>query len=195
MITDVSRLPSLSLADKEYLPTISGVYFLLNKYGEVLYIGQSTNICDRWKSHGWSEDIREGLRIAWLAIPAKDLLLVIETALIAAFRPPYNKDFRGLKDDNGNELTPVIPYGEAVYRGLLKHRGKSPKGSVVVETDKGWLRLRWNHKGKRYSLALGLPDEETNREIAARKARIIQEDIKLSVFDKTLAKYRSGECS
>ncbi|WP_143467731.1 site-specific integrase [Leptolyngbya ohadii] len=73
----------------------------------------------------------------------------------------------------------------------MTEKRRSKKGSVVVESHKGWLRLRWSWSGKRYTLTLGLPDDNTNRAIAQRKAEIIQADIRLDQFDETLAKYRS----
>lgn len=69
--------------------------------------------------------------------------------------------------------------------------GRSSKGTVKVESDKGWLRLRWSWSGKRYVLSLGLSDDPINRSIAQRKAEIIQADIRLEQFDPTLVKYRA----
>lgn len=69
--------------------------------------------------------------------------------------------------------------------------GRSSKGTVKVESDKGWLRLRWSWGGARHVLSMGLQDDPINRSIAQRKAEIIQADIRLEQFDPTLAKYRS----
>lgn len=41
---------------------------------------------------------------------------------------------------------------------------KSSKGTVSVEEFQGRLRLRWRHEGKRYVLAIGLPDSKVNRD-------------------------------
>ena len=68
---------------------------------------------------------------------------------------------------------------------------KTPKGNITVGTDKGWLRLRWRHEGKRYTLTMGLPDTETNRRLAEARADIIRADILASQFDRTLARYRT----
>jgi integrase len=70
--------------------------------------------------------------------------------------------------------------------------GRAVKGTVKVEADKGWLRLRWSWAGRRFVLAIGLPDEGTNRAIAQRKAAIIEADIKAEVFDPTLARYKAA---
>lgn len=68
--------------------------------------------------------------------------------------------------------------------------GRSPKGSVKIEVDRGWLRLRWSFGGRRFALALGLQDEGVNRAIAQRKAAIIEADLRAEQFDPTLEKYK-----
>lgn len=61
---------------------------------------------------------------------------------------------------------------------------------VRVENDKGSLRLRFSHGGKRHSLAVGLPDSQVNRIVAQQKATQIELDIVSGNFDPTLKKYR-----
>jgi integrase len=70
---------------------------------------------------------------------------------------------------------------------------KAPKGTVVVESFKGRLRLRFRVAGDRYCLAVGLPDLPENREIARAKADWVAQDIKIGQFDPTLAKYQTSE--
>ena len=67
---------------------------------------------------------------------------------------------------------------------------KKPKGTVKVESDKGWLRLRFTYEGKRRAFALGLPDTDINRKFAEQKARQIELDIISSNFDSSLQKYK-----
>ncbi|MEO1148075.1 MAG: DUF3596 domain-containing protein, partial [Cyanobacteria bacterium J06638_22] len=64
------------------------------------------------------------------------------------------------------------------------------KGSVSVTSDRGWLRLRWKHQGKRYTMALGMPDSAVNRQIAQAKAGVIYGDVLSGNFDPTLEKYK-----
>ena len=71
-----------------------------------------------------------------------------------------------------------------------RRKTKSPKGSVKIENDKGWLRFRFTHQYKRYTFAIGLPDTELNRKIAQQKARKIELDILSENFDLTLEKYK-----
>jgi integrase len=67
---------------------------------------------------------------------------------------------------------------------------KSQKGKVKVENDKGWLRLRFTHLGKRYAFALGYPDTVIGWKLAESKAQQIELDILSYNFDPTLAKYK-----
>lgn len=67
---------------------------------------------------------------------------------------------------------------------------KKAKGTVKIESDKGWLRLRFTHSGKRRAFAIGLPDTIINRKFAEQKARQIELDILSSNFDATLQKYK-----
>jgi integrase len=67
---------------------------------------------------------------------------------------------------------------------------KKAKGTVKIESDKGWLRLRFTHAGKRRAFALGLPDTNINRKFAEQRARQIELDILSSNFDTTLQKYK-----
>lgn len=67
---------------------------------------------------------------------------------------------------------------------------RAAKGNISIGTDRGWLRLRWRHQQKRYSLTLGLPDTEVNRRLAQAKADIIKADILAGQFDSSLIRYQ-----
>lgn len=73
---------------------------------------------------------------------------------------------------------------------LQNTRNKSSKGSVSIEEFQGRLRLRWRLQGKRYTLAIGLPDSKINRQVAQQKATAIELDIASGNFDSTLKKYK-----
>ncbi|MGP1372522.1 MAG: Arm DNA-binding domain-containing protein [Almyronema sp.] len=74
--------------------------------------------------------------------------------------------------------------------------GKNPKGSVSIEVFRGRLRLRFRFNGQRYSMALGIPDTQTNRRVAEARARQIEDDMRLQLahggnyFDSSLEKYK-----
>jgi integrase len=66
---------------------------------------------------------------------------------------------------------------------------------VKTTADKGTLKIRWTHQGKRYSLSLGLKDTEQHRQIARIKAAAIEQDILLEQFDPSLEKYKKSKQS
>jgi integrase len=71
---------------------------------------------------------------------------------------------------------------------------RAKKGSVVVQTNEGRLRLqmpRQLYGGNRKFLYLNLADTPENWELAEAKARLIESDIKFERFDPTLKKYKS----
>lgn len=68
--------------------------------------------------------------------------------------------------------------------------GRTIKSAVKVEDDDGRLRLRFSHNGKRYALALGLPQSAVNQLVAQQKAAQIELDIISGNFDPTLKKYK-----
>jgi integrase len=61
---------------------------------------------------------------------------------------------------------------------------------VKIENDDRRLRLRFTYAGKRYALAIGLPDSRVNRLVAQQKAAQIELDIASGNFDFTLSKYK-----
>jgi integrase len=67
---------------------------------------------------------------------------------------------------------------------------KTRKGTIKVESDKGWLRIRFTYQGERKSFALDLPETKLNLTIAEQKALQIAKDIDAGHFDLTLARYK-----
>ncbi len=68
--------------------------------------------------------------------------------------------------------------------------GKASKGAVAIVSDQGRLKLRFRVHGQRRSFALGYPDTEKYRKLAASKAAELQADLDFGRFDPTLNKYR-----
>ena len=70
---------------------------------------------------------------------------------------------------------------------------RAKKGSVVVQTNQGRLRLQMPRHlfgGNQKFLYLNLADTPENWELAEAKARSIEADIKFERFDPTLKKYK-----
>jgi integrase len=72
----------------------------------------------------------------------------------------------------------------------MSTKKKAAKGTVVVETIRDRLRLRWSYQGQRYYLYMELPDTITNQKVAEAKARLIESHMAAGVFDRTLDRYR-----
>lgn len=70
---------------------------------------------------------------------------------------------------------------------------RAPKGTIKIDTDRGWLRLRWTYQKQRYSMALGLADTVVNKRLAQATADTIKADILADHFDKSLVRYRGNE--
>jgi integrase len=66
---------------------------------------------------------------------------------------------------------------------------KQSKGTVTIENAEGRLRLRWRHKGVRYSLSTGLSFNKVNYKAAKLIANRIELDIAADNFDLTLKRY------
>jgi excinuclease UvrABC nuclease subunit len=87
-------LPSLSLRERRSLPECAAVYFVLNSNDEILYIGGTVNLFQRWLTHHRCDQLTnmgDGIRITWLECSEPGLLPEIETALIKHFQPTLNR--------------------------------------------------------------------------------------------------------
>ncbi|AFZ11326.1 helix-turn-helix domain protein [Crinalium epipsammum PCC 9333] len=92
-IVNPLELPSVPLLDRKKLHRWGGVYFVIRGEKDILYIGQSPLIKNRWNQHHLlrklSEDDKQQSRIYWLA--TDEDLEPIEAAFIHHFRPPLNR--------------------------------------------------------------------------------------------------------
>ncbi len=85
-------LPSVRLDALGKLPEIAAIYFVLNDKEEVLYIGKTENIKQRWNSHDKKELLERtrNTRITYFPVASVERLNEIETTLIEWFKPEYN---------------------------------------------------------------------------------------------------------
>lgn len=88
--TDVSKLPSVALADHRLLPLTSGVYVVYSPQG-ALYVGQSVSLRTRWQNghHRTAQFVGSGIRIAYIELPRKQIGKY-ERELIEQLDPPLN---------------------------------------------------------------------------------------------------------
>jgi excinuclease UvrABC nuclease subunit len=87
----VTKVPVNNL---KALPSVSGIYLVYDADGEVIYIGQAKNICQRWNSghHKLGEIIAEcGMNayISWVEVP-EWLLNRAENAAVRFYKPRLN---------------------------------------------------------------------------------------------------------
>lgn len=89
----VGKLPSLPLAQRQVFPDCPAIYFALSESGDLLYVGRTRCLIQRWKDHHHFGALTciGGVRIAWMKLQeCQHLLPEIERALIRHFRPPLN---------------------------------------------------------------------------------------------------------
>ncbi|MBH8565902.1 GIY-YIG nuclease family protein [Nostoc sp. CENA67] len=87
------ELPSVSFQERKILPASPGIYFAISSNDEILYIGRTSNLRNRWKSHHRAVQFKsqsQNIRLAWLQVDDETLLPEIEAALIEHFAPAFN---------------------------------------------------------------------------------------------------------
>ena len=123
---------------KKKIPLVSnspGVYRMLDKKGQVLYVGKAKNLPNRLKSYALDKKqtirtermltLTKGLEIVTTSSEAEALLL--EANLIKKFKPKFNVL---LRDDKS------FPYifieKDCAWPQLSKHRGKKIKMVIIL---------------------------------------------------------------
>ena len=148
-------LPSLLLQERRSLPECAAVYFVLNSSDEILYIGATVNLAQRWLAHHrWHQlvEMGDGIRLAWLEYSEPALLAEIEAALINHFQPTLN-------------CTPVP--------GAVKQRGRL---NAIVPNDVFEKLLRFSEQEKRTKsqmAAILIEEAITARERDAKQAKVV----------------------
>lgn len=139
---DPKALPSLPLNCRKAFPSVSAVYFALSKNNEILYIGRSINLRNRWSDHHQRSRLEEigEVRIAWLEINNRTLLPKTEYALIERFQPPFNSVNNALREDqrNAREKTFTIRFSDKEWERLHKEaeRQEVPASQLIRD----WLK-------------------------------------------------------
>lgn len=89
---DLANLPSMPLEQRWSLPTVQCVYFVLSSKNQVLYIGQTKNLANRWRTHTLYKALKtlNNIRIVWMQISDESLLLEVEEILINHYQPEFN---------------------------------------------------------------------------------------------------------
>ena len=129
---DASSLPSVLLADRKRLPSISAIYFAMSS-GSVQYIGMSKNLRKRWVNHHHKKHLDIDSNIAWIEVSNPDLLPQIEAALIEWFKPPLNIAGCELEGKARSSLGSFISAsGEPLSEQILLRVSESFKARLVT---------------------------------------------------------------
>lgn len=123
----------VSLTEKRLLPTECGIYFVCDETGEILYVGKSVNIRQRWGSHHRLHKARgiESVIIKWKYVD-KGNLDKTERFYIETLLPSWNNriDIADSKEvpiridrEQYNQLAEIresdgIPIAEQVRRAI-----------------------------------------------------------------------------
>jgi len=114
------NLPFVQLENRQGLPKISGIYFVLEQ-DAILYIGRTNNLKTRWISHHriYELDNRQSkaIKIAWLKLNNIQLLPEMESILIQKFNPLLN--FAPVKTNNKNDRFYVSGIGDYFMDALV----------------------------------------------------------------------------
>ncbi len=96
---DVLALPSVLVTEIQKIPYGYGIYFLLSRRGQIIYIGQSQSIHSRWRGHNKRAAALtfKDARIAWLSVSRRVRLEPLERAFIRKYCPPMNSPLNHAK--------------------------------------------------------------------------------------------------
>ncbi|TAE59714.1 MAG: GIY-YIG nuclease family protein [Nostocales cyanobacterium] len=93
---ELSELPFVYLLDRDRLPNCAAIYFVSDSKGQIVYIGRTINLLERWKAHHRFNQFKRlnrknRLNIIWLTCKADiETLSMLEIELINLYKPPLN---------------------------------------------------------------------------------------------------------
>jgi|TARA_B100001059_G_scaffold107391_1_gene107069 DNA polymerase-3 subunit epsilon len=122
------QAPSKYLSIIEELPTATGVYYLHNTVGDVLYIGKSKNIQKRVRTHLTGKDrkskkIQKKLHKVNFETTGSELIALLkEQHEIKKNQPRINKDGRYLLYPMGIRIDNKTPYHQLILEQVRKRR-------------------------------------------------------------------------
>ncbi|MBO1059487.1 MAG: GIY-YIG nuclease family protein [Aphanizomenon flos-aquae CP01] len=93
---NIFELPSLSLLDKDRLPNCTAIYFVFDSKSQLIYIGRTVNLLERWKAHHRFNQLKRfnrknPINISWLTCSSDiENLSNLENQFIKLYKPPLN---------------------------------------------------------------------------------------------------------
>lgn len=138
-------LPSLPLEQCRQLPDYSGIYFVLSVSDDILYIGCSINLQERWIVHHRYQQFQEigNVRISWLQVIDASQLNALERELISYFNPLLNKR-RILKDGK----TSQHKWNDANQESIKKAQSAYNKKRPIWSFRPAPVILEWLEQGR-----------------------------------------------
>lgn len=144
----VHRVPSKYLSIIEELPTTTGVYYLHNAVGDILYIGKSNNIQKRVRTHltgndAKSQKIQKKLHKVNFETTGSELIALLkEQHEIKKNQPRINKDGRYRLYPMGLRIDQETEYHQLVLEQVIKDREYLivfKNGGIAKHTMTQWM--------------------------------------------------------
>lgn len=122
-------LPSMDFQHRQGLPSVPALYFVMDDQLNFMYIGQTGNLHDRWKSHHRAPQMRAGVhRIYWVEIADDTRRADAERRAIGQFGPIWN---RSEIATDGRWVREAIAY-------IARQRG-IPQSELLFRIAREWL--------------------------------------------------------
>ena len=134
--------PSVEYGQRGSLPALAGVYCVMSGGGNLLYIGQSLNICQRWKGHHLQRQFKAGasLHIAYRETFSEAGRLKMEAILIRRHQPRWNVNLLPRWSKVGAIATPQArAMSEELTTADVAERLKRPERTVRLWCKQGLL--------------------------------------------------------
>ncbi len=149
----------------EKLPAQTGVYYFIDASGDILYIGKSTNVKERVKSHFYSFSGNRSLRmleqindISWETTGSELIALLKESEEIKRYKPLFNKAQR--RDKNLSHITQFTDDRGYINLGISRTQ---KNGELVLSFDSKLTAKKFLEKLSRsYTLCRKLCGLENN---------------------------------
>ena len=85
------RRPYLLFRDRQFLPDVPALYVVLSDAGELLYIGITANLQQRWKDHHRASQMEDHYRIYWRMAESAKERAEHERTFVRTYRPLWNR--------------------------------------------------------------------------------------------------------
>ncbi|MFN6475253.1 helix-turn-helix domain-containing protein [Nostoc sp. DedQUE07] len=133
-------LPSVLLSERSRLPAIPCIYFVIDSFDVVQYIGKSINPKQRWTGHQRYPLLTkmDGVKISYMPVDI-NLLSSVEKALIAWFSPPLNLLRPSVHKSNSTRLKIVFEVEVEGLGQVLRQAREKAKLSVASAGERAGM--------------------------------------------------------